>query len=277
MDLKSLKIINISTALVIIIIIVFGIFVLPSYFSIVSCIAGILFWLVLYLNLRKSILEFIDNIRNPKIRIDPERVERLKQIKRYITITALFISALILAFAWVYMQAQFIWAVFFVSGVMLIAAYHNLFLTVTYLIAKQPFVNFSKVPILLIFIALPIAFIWFFMQAQLFYMIIIFILFILMLKVLFNARAAVYILKRINDKPVDRKKEMWMAIINNSIIMIIVIILLMRMFRQFYVIYILLISLIGPLILLMILANTWKLISDISYRPETGASDSYDH
>ncbi len=260
----SLKIINSSTAAIILLIIIIERIYFPGY-TIFSTIAGALFWLILYINLRKSIQCFIDTHRNMKIWIDPKREKQLNQIKLCVIFPGIIISVLFLVFAFVYMNAQFIWAIVLALGFMLLVSYYNLFLTVPYLIAKKPIVNFSNLAILLFFVFLFSAFAWIYMNVQFVFFIVLLFFVILILSIFVNIRDAIKIVKIINDKPVDLRKERLIKIINYlPVITIIALIVIIYSRIDAYFAYSLLLNLIGPFILLMIIANTWKFISDIS-------------
>lgn len=261
---RSLRIINISTILAILLLIIIERIFFPGY-SIFSITAGALFWAILYVNLRKAILGFIEAHRDTDFRIDPEREGRLKKIKLGIIILGSMISVLFLVFAWIYMNAQFIWGIFFVYAIVLLVSFHNLFLTVTYLVAKKPIVNVSSLALLLLFVFLLGIFAWVYMNAQFVFFIIFIILIIFLLDTYVNIRDTVKIAKIINDKPIDIKKERLLKIINYlPVLAIIALILVIYLQIQAYLAYVLLLNLIGPLLLLMIVANTWKFISDIS-------------
>jgi hypothetical protein len=269
MEWRSLKIINILTAIAILLIIIIGRIFFPLY-DIFSLVPGALFWAILYINLRRSILNFIDAHRNTNIRIDPKREKRSKQIQYCTIILWLFFSVLFLVFAWVYMRAQVMWAVFFIYGILLLVLFYNLFSTVTYLVAKKPAVNYSSLAMLLFFVFLFSAFAWIYMNAQFVFAIGFLILIILLLAVFSNIRDAIHILKMINDKPVDLKKERLIKIINYlPVITIIALVVIIFLRINVYFVYLLLLNLIGPFILLMIIANTWKFISDISVTIES--------
>jgi hypothetical protein len=262
MDWRSLKILNITTAIAILLILIIGWFS-PSY-AIFGTIAGVLLWLAIYLNLRKSILDFIATYKSSKFNIDPEREKKLAQIQFCIYALGLFISVLCPVFAWVYMHSQFIWAIFFAIGVMLLASFHNLFLTVTYLIAKKPITTSSRVAIIFFFYFLALIFMLMYMRGQLLYSVVLLLL-ILFADVLLNARDAVNVLKIINNKPIDMKKERLTRIISYLPIIAIILLLLMAYSPvQVSLLNLLLIASIGPLIVLMIVANVWKFIYDIS-------------
>jgi hypothetical protein len=264
MGARSLKIINISTVIAILLLLIIERIFFPGY-SIFSMTAGALFWAILYVNLRKAILGFIEAHKDIDIQIDPERVERFNKVKLCIIILGVMICALFLVFTWIYMNAQFIWGIFFVYAIILLVSFHNLFSTVTYLVAKKPVVNFPGMLLLLFFVVLSGIFVWVYMNTQFVFFLIFIILIMFLLDIYVNIRDTVKIAKMINNKPVDIKKERLIKIINYlPLFVIIALILVIYLNIQAYLAYVLLLNLIGPMFLLMIVANVWKFISDIS-------------
>lgn len=269
MDRKLLKIINIATFVLILLVISEIMFLNVDRNTIDIGIAVVLFFFAVYLSVRKSIQDSIDAHGNLEAHIDLERKKHLKHFEYYSYILWLVFSIISIVFAWMYMRDQLLWAIIFSFSALLLVSFYDLFLTVTYLIANKPFVNLSSLAIQSISILVLGVYVWEYMHSQFFFMAFISLI-MLLLTIFTNARDAVNAIKRINGKPVDLKKEKFIYIIDYLPIIVfvaLILIICLRLASQFEVIWILLGILIVPLTALMIVANAWKLISDLRSNP----------
>jgi hypothetical protein len=282
---KSIRAKGINILMLPVLLIFFAFFWIFLYvpFSFVAILMVCTLLAVLYVNLKESINGYIDAGKTSSIPADTEGERRLEIVKYLVIAFALGLILFFSAFAWIYMNAQFAWAILIDIIIVALASFINLVFTARYYIIKKTEVSIIKVTMAIIALIIVIA--CFFiplitrisMPVPISYstlMLLLFLAFLMLLGFIYvNLKRAVDVLKKIKNKPTGLINDRRMKIFNYVLLIsIIIIIVVIRIYlhglaylgaNQISLVYTEF-NLISFIILLFIATNIMKLIWDIS-------------
>ena len=263
MDNKTLRIINILTTLAVIVSLVLRPF-LPYLYNFILSFIFTVAWLVLYLNLRLAIKNFIDTHKKEgDIRIEEGRERQLNRVTLYLLLAWILIWTIFYILVWIYMREQFSWGVLYILLVTIFLAFHNIFAGFEYILGKKSY--FDKPSLLVFFIgffSLGI-FSFFYMREQFVSAIVFIIILSLIISTYSRFLSASRIMKKIANKPVNVKRAQYVKLFNYAILIVLVFSFIFVHFIPWVSYFVLDLIGIGPFILLFIVVNTWNFIEDI--------------
>ena len=261
MNKKWLRIINYMAIPTIVLVIALSLLFARGWLGPGISLGLLIFWFVLYIDLKNAVQGFMDNRR--KLNIippDAEREHNIKYINYSVIIVGVIVGVFLLLFAGTMLaREQFIFAVIFTAEIMILANVLNVFLRAIYLINKNPLISLSSIIKVMAIAFVVLAFSWVFLsKGQLIYIAIFMAIAILLWAIYYYSRHAMDALKRISGKPADLERERMIKIFNyGALIAIIAFILFIP-------------GLVGLIIVVMIVVNLWGFISDISINTDKG-------
>jgi hypothetical protein len=229
---------------------------------------------ILYVIANELIHGYIDTGRiSGEIQVDADGERRLKTIKDLIFLFAFGLMLLFVVFAWIYMYAQFAWAILYDILIMMFAGFISLSFTARYFIIKKPDVSILKVIIAIIALLFIIAYFfialfgWIYMPAWVGFLppqlLILAALLLLSIYTFVNVKRTVDALKKIKNKPAGLINDRRMRLFNYALLItMLAIIVVIRVYLQGLAY--LGSSLVSLIIILFITANIMKAIEDLS-------------
>jgi hypothetical protein len=259
-----------------------ALFLVSAYFWIflhvqldfVACLMVLTLLTILYVSANESIRGYIDTGRiSGEIQVDAEGERRLKTIKDLVLLFAFCLVLFFDVFAWIYMNAQLVWAILLDIIIMMFAGFISLSFTTRYFIIKKSDVSILKVIIAMIALLLVIAYFfialfgWIYMPAWVGFLppqlLILAALLLLSVYTFVNVKRTVDALKKIRNKPAGLINDRTMRIFNYALLIaMLAIIVVIRVYLQGLAY--LGANLVSLIILLFITANIMKIIGDLS-------------
>lgn len=259
-----------------------ALFLVSAYFWIfqyvqllfLACLMVFTLLTILYVIANESTRDYIDTGRSSgEIQVDAEGERRLKAIKDLILLFAFSLIVFFNVFAWIYMSAQFMWAILADILIIMFAGFISLSFTARYFVIKKSDLSILKVIIAMIALLLVIAYFfiallgWMYIHALLVFfppqLLILVALLLLSVYTFVNVKTTVDALKKIRNKPAGLINDRTMRIFNYALLIAVVaIIVVIRVYFQGLAY--LGENLLNLIILLFITANIMKAIGDLS-------------
>lgn len=229
---------------------------------------------ILCVSVSEAIRCYIDTGRiSNDIRVDVEGERRLKAIKDLVLLFAIGLALFFDAFAWDYMNAQFLWAILVDILIAIFAGFIILTFKARYFILKKTNVSILKVIIAMIALLLVIAyffisvFTWISMPASISFLtpplLILVTLLLLSGYTYINVKRTVDLLKKIKNRPAGLINDRTMKIFNYTLLIaLVLIIVVIRVYFQGLAE--LGTNLICLILMLFVTTNIMKVIVDIS-------------
>jgi len=254
MDRKSLRTINIiSIPVVVILIIVSSLGLLHGLLSLIGLIIFYYFLILFYVNVRESVLDYINYKTDyNNLPIDPQIERQRKTVKYLIFIGVLAIGAICCIQLWFNNAILLIVGLEFILMSLLLAFFINISYTVEFISAHKIRINYTNIIVAIIIFAVLAAFVFIYMTSQIIWYIIFFTLVFLILAAYSRTMKTIGFLKYIQKKPVNDAIERDLKIFNFIALVVGI------------CVFLYLPGLITMIIQLAIVTNLTKIIHDIS-------------
>jgi hypothetical protein len=272
------KIIDIKTVNVLVLPVLWSVFIfswifLNVPFVFIASLMVFTLLAILYFNINGSILGIIDAGRiSGDIRADDESESRLSTAKNLVLIFAFGLILFLDVFAWIYMSAQFTWAVLADILIIMFAGFISISYTARYFVIKKSDVSILKVIIAMVALLLVIAYFfialfgWIHIPAALGFfppqLLILAALLLLSGYTFVNVKRTVDALKKIKNKQAGLINDRTMRIFNYALLIaMLAVVVVIRVYLQGLAY--LGENLVSLIVLLFITANIMKAIGDL--------------